>query len=118
MRPLALLFATSSLFLQSGLPPLVERVNVSVINVDATVFDRSGTPVTSLTRDDFEILEDGKTQKITNFYVIESAVPHVEGSTTSTPAQPAPVEKRFRRKAILVVDNNFIDKRRRDAALA
>jgi VWFA-related protein len=116
MRHLALLFAAPALFLQSGLPPLVERVNVSVINVDATVFDRSGKPVTSLTKDDFEILEDGKPQKITNFYVIEAAVPHVEGSTAAQ--QPAPVEKRFQRKAILVVDNNFIDKRRRDAALA
>jgi len=116
MRQLALLFATSSLLLQSGLPPLVERVNVSVINVDATVFDRSGKPVTNLTKDDFEIFEDGKPQKIANFYVIESAVPRVEASTAA--AQPAPVEKRFRRKAILVVDNNFIDKRRRDVALA
>src|SRR5713226_1979493 len=100
MRQLALLFATSSLFLQSGLPPLVERVNVSVINVDATVFDRSGKPVTNLTKDDFEIFEDGKPQKIANFYVIESAVPRVEVEASTAAAQPAPVEKRFRRKAI------------------
>lgn len=95
--------------------PLVERVNVSVVNVDVSVFDRSGRPVTKLRRDDFQIFEDGKPQKITNFYIVEHSVPRAE---TTQQEQTHGSESRFRRKAILLVDNIFIEKPRRDAALA
>src|SRR3954447_26980897 len=53
-------------------PPLVEKIEVSVVNVDVTVTDRRGQPVSGLTRDDFEILEDGKPQPISNFYVVDA----------------------------------------------
>jgi VWFA-related protein len=95
--------------------PLTEKIEVNVVNVDVTVLDRHRNPAHGLTAADFEIFEDGKPQKITNFYVIEAAVPHVEGSAAPGAAV---VEKRFRRKAILLVDNIFIDKPRRDRALA
>jgi VWFA-related protein len=95
------------------LPPLVERVNVSVINVDVTVTNRAGAPVTDLTPDDFEVLEDGKPQKITNFYVVDHAAVRDELAGSSNPAPSA----RFRRKAVLLVDNHFIDKKRRNDAL-
>src|SRR5712671_1576615 len=54
-------------------PPLVEKIEVSVVNVDVTVTDRHGLPVPGLTRDDFEILEDGKPQPISNFYAVDNA---------------------------------------------
>jgi VWFA-related protein len=95
--------------------PLAEKIEVNVVNVDVTVLDRHRNPAHGLTAADFEIFEDGKLQKITNFYVVEAAVLRVEGSATPGPAV---VEKRFRRKAILLVDNIFIEKPRRDAALA
>ena len=101
----------------SGIPPLVEKVNVTVINVDVTV-TRKGEPVADLTPADFEVFEDGKPQKITNFYVVDHAVVRQEegSSVAATPAAPPPA--RFRRKAVLLVDNHFIDKHQRDAALA
>lgn len=46
----------------------VETVQVHVVNVDVIVTDRKGRPVTGLTRDDFELLEDGVPVPITNFY--------------------------------------------------
>jgi VWFA-related protein len=113
--PIVCLMSASAAIAQNpapGLPPLVEKVTVSVTNVDATVLDRSGKPVRGLTRDDFRIYEDGVLQKITNFYAVENALPRAEGG------KPLPVvEERFRRKALLVVDNNFIEKVKRDAAL-
>ncbi|HEX7419796.1 MAG TPA: VWA domain-containing protein, partial [Thermoanaerobaculia bacterium] len=119
-RPLALSFLalSTTLFAQQQprpLPPLVEKVNVSVINVDATVLD-AGKPVSGLTADDFELFEDGKPQRITNFYSVIGGAVH-EDSTASPSAPAAAPVKRFRRKAVLLVDNHFIDKHSRDAAL-
>ncbi|HXA19958.1 MAG TPA: VWA domain-containing protein [Thermoanaerobaculia bacterium] len=95
------------------LPPLTERVDVRVINVDATVIDPAGHPVSNLTAKDFVVLEDGKRQRITNFYAVEHST--VREDATNAAAAPAP--QRFRRKAVLLVDNHFIDKYSRDAAL-
>jgi VWFA-related protein len=52
--------------------PLVESIEVRVVNVDVVVTDRSGKPVTGLTRADFQLVEEGKPQEITNFYEIRS----------------------------------------------
>ncbi|HSP15497.1 MAG TPA: VWA domain-containing protein [Thermoanaerobaculia bacterium] len=95
-----------------GATPLVEKINVSVINVDVTVLDRAGMPVSNLTAADFEVFEDGKPQKITNFYAVDHATVREEIAA----AKAAP-PTRFRRKAVLLVDNHFVDKRRRDGAL-
>jgi Ca-activated chloride channel homolog len=43
------------------------KVNVSLVSVDVGVFDRKGEAVTTLQREDFEILEDGIPQQIRNF---------------------------------------------------
>ena len=46
------------------------RVQVEAIEIDASVTDASGRVVTDLTRDDFEILENGKLQTITSFGLV------------------------------------------------
>ena len=46
-------------------PPF--RTGVDVVNVAVTVMDRKGSPVAGLTADDFEIVEDGKTQTVRYF---------------------------------------------------
>ncbi len=97
----------------TNLPPLTERIDVKVINVDVVVTDASGHPVTNLGKDDFEIYEDGEPQKITNFYVIENA--SVKGDAPAA-AKTEPPDQ-FRRRFVLLVDNNYIDKIQRDAAL-
>src|SRR5688572_33331139 len=47
-------------------PPPVFRVQVDAIELDAFVTDAQGNPVTDLTADDFEILEDGRPQAVTS----------------------------------------------------
>jgi VWFA-related protein len=96
--------------LQAGQAPFLEQVQVDVVNVDVHVTDASGQPVPGLGKGDFEILEDGKPVKITNFEAVTgdrvparetAAAPPPSGAVpaaTATPAAPAPglaEEQRF-----------------------
>jgi VWFA-related protein len=44
-----------------------ERVDVDVVNVDVYVSDKKGNPVTDLAQGDFQVFEDEKKVKLTNF---------------------------------------------------
>lgn len=99
------------------LPPLTAHVDVNVVNVDVTVTDRSGKPVMNLTRDDFEIFEDGKPMKVSNFSLVENTVQRTTTSTTLTPMQAAAAPPPVRRKLLILVDNNYLDKQERDRAI-
>jgi Ca-activated chloride channel family protein len=103
-------FLALPLFAQA---PLIERIDVSVVNVDVTVTDRAGHPVRGLTRDDFEIFEDGAPQPITNFYVVEDNGAALN-ARTDTPQEG----DRFRRKVLLVIDRHSMTPYERDRALA
>ncbi len=46
----------------------IDRVDVNVVNIEVIVTDRGGNRVTGLTRDDFEVYEDGRQVEISNFY--------------------------------------------------
>lgn len=48
--------------------PFFEKVAVSVVNVEVYVTDKDDTPITNLTRDDFEITEDDRPVDLVNFY--------------------------------------------------
>jgi len=60
-----------------------ESIEVRVVNVDVVVTDRDGKPVTGLTKDDFEILEEKTPQVITNFYEVRGGVPAEPGAEKS-----------------------------------
>ncbi|HEV7923468.1 MAG TPA: VWA domain-containing protein [Thermoanaerobaculia bacterium] len=66
-----------SLALSSAAPlPLLgqqygEVIEVRVINIDAVVTDKSGNPVKGLSKDDFEIFENGRKKDISNFMAVE-----------------------------------------------
>lgn len=47
--------------------PYTLKVDVASISLDVAVFDGSGTPVTNLSKEDFEIYEDGRLQQIQSF---------------------------------------------------
>ncbi len=51
----------------------VIRISVSLVQVDAVVTDSKGRQVTNLKPGEFEILEDGRLQKITNFSYVSTA---------------------------------------------
>ena len=54
------------------------RVRVDAVELDASVTDARGNPVTDLTADDFDILEDGKPQTITSFTLVNIPMERLE----------------------------------------
>src|SRR5215212_12086756 len=82
-----------------GAPPtqavdqdLGEIVNVNVVNLDVYVNDKSGKRIQGLTKDDFEIYENGKKMGITNFYAVEGGKAKMIGDepvpVAAAPAKP------------------------------
>lgn len=59
-------------------PPLTFRVEVNYVEVDAIVTDQQGRFVDNLQRGDFEVLEDGKPQAISNFGLVNVPVEYAE----------------------------------------
>lgn len=55
---------------QTEQPPVTFKVEINLVEVDAFVTDAQGNPVAGLTAEDFEVLEDGKPQKISGFSLV------------------------------------------------
>jgi VWFA-related protein len=78
-----LLFLSTSAFAQKPTPtPAGEqpktdddiiRISSQLVLIDALVVDKDGKQVSDLTADDFEVLQDGKPQKITSFGYVNSS---------------------------------------------
>src|SRR6185503_7358715 len=47
------------------------RQGVEAVQLSVIVTDREGNPVSGLSEDDFEILEDGKPRPITTFFAVD-----------------------------------------------
>jgi VWFA-related protein len=45
-----------------------EEIEVSLVNLEVVVTDRQGKPIPGLSKEEFEVFEDGKPVEITNFY--------------------------------------------------
>jgi VWFA-related protein len=98
---------------------VAESIDVRVVNVDVTVTSK-GAPMSGLTRDDFQIFEDGKRQAISNFYTSEEtrtiAAAPVTVAAGDAPNVPKP-DERFRKRVLVLIDNNHTTRHARDTAL-
>lgn len=103
-----------SLFSSLSQEPVI-RVSVDLVQVDASVTDRQGKRMADLTSEDFQVLEDGKQQKITHFsYIHAGAVPAVVETKVPLPswapanlATPKPLPKDQVHRAIVVIADNL-----------
>lgn len=73
-KPLSLCLAVAGIALAAALAAqepaarFGSTVDVRIVNIEVVVTDGDGTPVTGLTRDDFELRVDGRPVAISNFY--------------------------------------------------
>src|SRR6185295_6983965 len=72
---------------------LIESIEVRVANIDVVVRDKAGNPVSGLTREDFELFEDGVRQPITNIYEVRRS----EAAETEREQSEIPLAVRQRR---------------------
>lgn len=110
------LSGTVALAQEQPLSTLVENVDVRVINVDVVVTDRKGNPIRGLNIGDFEVYENGRPMKLTNFYevsgskTIESAPAPLAGQPAPSPPAPsgtseAELPDNLQRRIVFFVDN-------------
>ena len=100
---------------ESPSPQGVIRITVNLVQVDAIVTDSKGHQVTNLGPADFEILEDGRPQTITNFSYIFTAKPAgIEAHAATPPAAagipavpPARLQPGEVRRSIVVLVDDF-----------
>lgn len=105
-----------------------EEVEVTVREVEVHVTDRQGNPVTDLGKRDFEVFEDGRRVKITNFAAIRrSPAPRVGIETAAEPGESSVAgpsspalasDDRQRLFFVIYVDEVHIQPRNRDRVFA
>jgi VWFA-related protein len=84
-------------------PPLVIKVGVDLIQIDAAVTDKEGHPVTDLRADDFTIEIDGKKQPVSNAMFFEGRPGSETGGAAS--AAPATASASPDRTLVFIVDD-------------
>ncbi len=111
---LAAAFMALPILAQDDSSLFFDTVDVYVVNVEVVVTDKDGNPATGLTRDDFEVYEDGKQVEVGGFFAVEGRRAVTDAATgaggpAATPGSsapdldPAPATKRL--NLVVFVDN-------------
>jgi VWFA-related protein len=86
-------------------PTFMEEVEVRVMDLDVSVTDRSGRPVTDLRREDFTVRVDGKPVPIDYFARVDEGTIHSPDLATASPDQ---VLEAYRRGGEAFVPRHFL----------
>jgi len=73
---------------QAQTAPPIFRAEVESVEVDAIVTDKDGKFVRSLTKDDFEVYQDGKKQPLSLVTLVEHPIPATLAPPDNLPADP------------------------------
>ena len=77
--------------------PFSEEIQVSVVNLDVFVADKGGKPLEGLKAEDFEVLEDGRPVKVTNFFhERRPAAPATTAGKAAAKVDDRPLDRRLR----------------------
>jgi VWFA-related protein len=88
LYPLPLLYPFLCVAAAQEPPPVSFKTEVNYVEVGAVVTDEQGRFVRTLTKDDFQILEDGRPQKAAGFSLVELPVERLSASASN----PQPIE--------------------------
>jgi VWFA-related protein len=92
-----------------AVPGIGETIEVSIVNLDVFVTNKAGERVRGLTRDDFEILENGVAQPISNFAEYAGdAGPASARPDEATADAPKPVPPSQQRTIIVFVERFYL----------
>ncbi len=69
-------------------PPVSFKVEVNYVEVGAVVTDEEGRFVRTLGKDDFQILEDGRPQKVAGFSLVDLPVQRLSSTSGPQPIEP------------------------------
>lgn len=83
------------------------KSTTALVEVDVTVLDKKGQFVPGLLADDLEIFEDGKLQKIQQFYMV-SHDPRLQGSQPTIGLSRSDAEERARRFFVFILDEGHL----------
>jgi VWFA-related protein len=109
-RNIAGLLALSTLLAQTPAPDFVLRFEVNLVQVDAIVTDSHGRHIPGLKAEDFEVLQDGKPQKITHFSYIAAGSPATRDAPAPATLPPlAPTKAEARRTLVFLIDDEHMD---------
>jgi VWFA-related protein len=99
------------------IPPVDVSVSVDIKNIEVIVTDSKGNRVTDLTKNDFEVFQDGKPQTIENFYAV-GAGKVTFGDGTSEPLDVAQAKgslpEETKTRLVLFIDNLNIQPQNRN----
>lgn len=102
MRARVLLLLLLAFPVAAQQPFVSEAVEVTVVNIDAVVTDRSGRPIPGLKASDFEVLENGVPVAITNFSEVRERA--ADAAVPGQAAQPPAPEALQPRRIVFFVD--------------
>lgn len=96
---------------RAQIPSLGETIEVSIVNVDVVVTDKDGKRMHALTRDDFEIYEDGKVQALSHFAEYrDESVPStgaLSAEAAATLEKPQPGDQPSQRRTLIIFIEMF-----------
>lgn len=85
-----------------------DTVDINVINVEVVVTDADGQPVRGLTREEFELYDNGEPVEISNFLAIESQRPILASETAGESSQTAQEPDTRQLSLVIFIDNRNI----------
>jgi VWFA-related protein len=110
LRTSVFIFTLAAAAAQAPAPPspadtgMVLHFDVNLVQVDAVVTDSKGGRVSGLRAEDFEVLQDGRPQTITNFSYSAGRQPDAAASTAPV-ADPSLTRNEVRRTFVLILDD-------------
>jgi VWFA-related protein len=97
--------------------PVIDRVDVSVTNIDVIVTDSKGNRITGLTAKDFEVFQDAVPQAITNFYAVSGGKVLLEDGKTlpiDAPEAAEEIPQQLKTRYVVYIDNLNIQPQNRN----
>jgi VWFA-related protein len=100
-----------------AMPPISEITRVDITNVEVVVTDSKGNRASGLTKEDFEIKQDGVPQTITNFYAVDGTKVTLEDGKTillDSPEAKQEAPPEIKARYVLFIDNLNIQPQNRN----